>query len=77
MTTFGQQVKLAPAVGCDSATNSCSPGVEVTYTSSTSQTFGVELEIGAELSEIISASVSFTYEITKETSKSFSWTGKH
>ncbi|KAJ4292087.1 hypothetical protein N0V90_009986 [Kalmusia sp. IMI 367209] len=46
---------------------------DVTYEASTTNTFGVSAEAGVNLFEVISASVTFSYEVSHETSRSYSW----
>ncbi|KAF2739426.1 hypothetical protein EJ04DRAFT_559783 [Polyplosphaeria fusca] len=73
ITTFGTQVRLGPPLNCGASEEACSPEVQLSYTSSVTNTFGVSSEIGANLFEIISASVTFSVEVSHEESHGFTW----
>ncbi|KAF2729170.1 hypothetical protein EJ04DRAFT_580851 [Polyplosphaeria fusca] len=72
VTAFEPQIRLAGSVNCPGP-ESCDQTVQFTYSSSVTNTYGVSSEIGASLFDVISLGVSFSAEVSHETSKEFTW----
>ncbi|KAF2201914.1 hypothetical protein GQ43DRAFT_17407 [Delitschia confertaspora ATCC 74209] len=71
--TYGQQVRVTSLLDCQSTTE-CTDGVSFSYSQSTTNTFGVSTELGGSLFEILSASISFSYEHSETEEKSYETT---
>lgn len=71
---YGDQRKITNEVICEADVD-CTDGVEISYSESVTNTFGVEASLGGELFKALSLSVSFTYEYSIE--KGTEFTGKY
>lgn len=69
---YGDQEQASPEVECGE--QECTDGITVSYSGSASTSFTAGADMGVNLFEVISASVSFSQTYTKEKSKSFSST---